>query len=144
MAYSQVQKDKIFNNICALIESGISSRSAIVKEGIGLETFYRWVEQDSVKSKQYARSCIYRAEKMADEILNICDATADDIIKDSEGNEIVNHNVIQRDRLRVDTRKWLLAKLHPKKYGDKVDVTTDGDKINNVSMLNLPDFMKKD
>src|SRR5262245_45666138 len=27
---------------------------------------------------------------------------------------------IQRDRLRVDTRKWMAARLAPKKYGDRV------------------------
>lgn len=32
----------------------------------------------------------------------------------------------KRDRLRVDTRKWLASKLKPKKYGDKVDLTHSG------------------
>ena len=27
---------------------------------------------------------------------------------------------VQRDRLRIDTRKWLAARLAPKKYGDHV------------------------
>ena len=33
---------------------------------------------------------------------------------------------VQRDRLRVDTRKWYLSKVLPKKFGDKMDFTTDG------------------
>jgi hypothetical protein len=70
-----------------------------------------------------------RAELMGDEILNICDATQDDIITDENGNLLTNHNVIQRDRLRVDTRKWLMSKMKPKKYGDKTDITTNGEKI---------------
>ena len=45
-------------------------------------------------------------------------------IIDKDGNEVVNHNVIQRDRLRVDTRKWYLSKLNPKKYSDKIQVDT--------------------
>ena len=28
----------------------------------------------------------------------------------------------QRDRLRIDTRKWVMSKLLPKKYSDKIDV----------------------
>jgi len=36
---------------------------------------------------------------------------------------------VQRDRLRVDTRKWYLSKIMPKKYGDKLDVTTREEKL---------------
>ena len=41
---------------------------------------------------------------------------------DGQGNtEVVfDSTAVQRNRLRVDTRKWLLSKLAPKKYGDKV------------------------
>ena len=33
---------------------------------------------------------------------------------------------VQQNRLRVEARKWIASKLKPKKYGEKVDVTTDG------------------
>jgi len=36
---------------------------------------------------------------------------------------------MQRSRLRVDVRKWALSKMNPKKYGDKVDHTTGGEKL---------------
>lgn len=104
---------------------------------------YEWLSDDNEFANRYARACEIRADKMADDILTICDSTEDDIIIDSDGNHITNHNVIQRDKLRVDTRKWLLSKLAPKKYGDKIDVTTGGDKVNNLTMLQLPDFMEK-
>ena len=41
---------------------------------------------------------------------------------DGEGNtEVVfDSTAVQRNRLRVDARKWLLSKLAPKKYGDKL------------------------
>ena len=42
----------------------------------------------------------------------------------------MNSEYVQRSRIRIDTRKWIASKLKPKKYGDKVDVTTDGEKIN--------------
>lgn len=34
---------------------------------------------------------------------------------------------VQRNRLRVDSRKWLLSKLAPKKYGDRLTVSGDDD-----------------
>jgi hypothetical protein len=30
-------------------------------------------------------------------------------------------------RVRLDTRKWLMSKLHPARYGDKVQVAGDPD-----------------
>jgi hypothetical protein len=31
--------------------------------------------------------------------------------------------------MRVDARKWIAAKLKPRKYGDKIDHTTGGEKL---------------
>ena len=32
----------------------------------------------------------------------------------------VDSECVQRSKLRCDTRKWLLSKLHPEIYGDRV------------------------
>ena len=51
------------------------------------------------------------------------------------GDELVdveNKEFINRSKVRIDARKWMLGKMQPKKYGDKLDVTTDGEKINNI------------
>jgi hypothetical protein len=138
--YSETQKNDIVNAICEAIEGGKSLRQSIKDSKIGFETFYIWIDLDKDKAKQYTRACEIRAEKIADEILEICDSTEDDIITDLEGNKITNHNVINRDKLRVDTRKWLLGKLSPKKYGDKLDITSDGEKLDGqVHIFQLPD-----
>ena len=39
---------------------------------------------------------------------------------------VTNHNVINRDRLRVDARKWAASKLAPKKYGDASTLKLEG------------------
>ena len=39
----------------------------------------------------------------------------------SDGKTIVDHENIQRSRLRVDARTWAAARLAPKKYGDRVE-----------------------
>ena len=61
-------------------------------------------------SEQYAKACEARTQYLADELLDIADADGD----------------VQRDRLRVDTRKWILSKLVPKKYGTKVTAEITG------------------
>ena len=121
MAYSETEKENIFNDICtAIAEEGISLRKALARHKLSSQTFYVWIDEDETlnKSKQYTRATEMRADILFDETIDISDATEDDIITDDEGNQITNHNVIQRDRLRVDTRKWAAGKLRPKKYGD--------------------------
>jgi hypothetical protein len=46
----------------------------------------------------------------------------------------VGTNHIQRDRLKVDTLKFVLGKLRARKWGDKIDVTTDGEKIEAINV----------
>lgn len=93
-------------------------------------TFCQWLKDDTNLAKQYARACEIRADKIFEEILEIADESHNDTIIDPEtGNEITNHEVIQRARLKVDARKWMLAKMNPKVYGDKTDITTNGKEI---------------
>ena len=50
---------------------------------------------------------------------------AEDII-DISNDETLDPN---DKRIRIDTRKWLLSKLLPKTYGDKLDVTSGGEAL---------------
>ena len=66
-----------------------------------------------------------QADALFDECLEIADDTSGDLTTKESTNEdgtpvlVVNHEHINRSRLRVDTRKWLVAKLAPKKYGER-------------------------
>jgi len=123
-------KQKAFSEIIERISEGESVRYILSKNRENLPSnrlFLQWISEDAELGKQYAYATELRAEKMADEILSICDATEDDIVINDEGIPITNHNVINRDRLRVDTRKWLLSKLHPKKYGDSSKIEHSGE-----------------
>jgi len=125
--------DKLFDEIIIEIAENGKSLIASLKNRMSTATFYELLK-DSEKLKIYARACDDRAEILADEILTISDEMDDDIIKLPDGREIENQRAIQRDRLRVDARKWLLSKLHPKKYGDKIDITTKDQPINEVKV----------
>jgi hypothetical protein len=82
-------------------------------------TVMRWLAQNEAFRDQYARARESQADHLAEEILQIADDGSNDTYQ-TENGEAVNHDVIARSRLRVDTRKWLASKLAPKKYGDKV------------------------
>lgn len=136
MAYSQEQREELFETIFSAIENGDSLRKALISVKLSSSTFYEWLEEHDEdgnqtqwakdKSKQYARACEERAEALLDEMIDIVDASDADTYTDDNGETKTDGEVIQRSRLRYDARKWLVSKLNPKKYGDKVDLTTNG------------------
>lgn len=120
-------KESAITTILNRIEEGESVRSILNEKRNkdklpSRRVFNSWLRDDHKLSTQYARAMELRAELMFDEITLIADGTGDDILIDEDGKEQVNHNVIQRDRLRIDARKWALSKMLPKKYGDKLEL----------------------
>ena len=84
------------------------------------ETLRVWVIKDEKFAVLYARAKMKQAELMAEEIIEISDYMGDDEYIDEHGKVKVNHENINRARLRVDSRKWIACKLAPRIYGDKV------------------------
>ena len=136
MAYTPEEREKLFETIFELIENGKSLRKALATVKLSSSTFFIWIDENENKSKQYARACEERAEALLDEMIDIVDDKSNDIIETDLGDGIIvekpNNEVIQRSRLRYDARKWLISKLNPKKYGEKMDVTSGGDKIQSA------------
>ena len=136
--YTEEEKTHIINTMCEGIAEGQSMRTAIKEAEISFSTFYIWLRDSEERSKQYARATNTRADVLFEEILDIADETSNDIIYTADG-EKPNQEVINRSRLRIDARKWYLSKVMPKKYGDKLDVTSDNEKISQVTVFKLPD-----
>ena len=136
--------------ICSRIALGESVRKILSEDRDqdilpSRKTFYEWLAQNKSLCDQYATFLEIRSDDMADEMLNIADEFGNDTITLEDGRVIENARIIARDRLRVDTRKWLLSKLHPKKYGDRVDIqSSDGSmspKSIDVSLLTTEELL---
>jgi hypothetical protein len=112
----------LFVRVCDRVADGEVLKAACITEGTTGSTFLRWADQNPEAADQYARAMQRRAEDLAAELLVIADDGTNDTYVDDEGNARTDHDVIARSRLRVDTRKWLLSKLLPKRYGDKLAV----------------------
>lgn len=81
-------------------------------------TIHRWRWSMPDFSNQYTKAKILQAELMAEDCIDIADDTSQDVTLNKFGDEVCNSEYVNRSRLRVDTRKWLAAKLLPKLYGD--------------------------
>lgn len=127
---------EVTNEICQLVaNSSKGLREIAASVGITRQTLLKWLNEDADFSAQYARAKELQMDFMAEEILVIADdGTRDDIITDN--GAIPNHEWMARAKLRIDTRKFLMSKLAPKKYGDKLDVTSNGESI-STPVINI-------
>lgn len=89
----------------------------------GQTTVFRWLAENDIFAKQYAYAREAQAEAFVDEMVAIADSPNATVDPDTKEPVIRDP---ARDRLRVDTRKWVASKMLPKKYGDKIDVTHAG------------------
>lgn len=123
---------KIADLICERIAAG-ETLAAICKDADMPETVtvWRWREAHESFRSAYARARVAQMEAWADEIVDISDDGSNDWMKrndpDNEGY-VFNGEHAQRSRLRVDTRKFLMAKIAPKVFGEKTQLTNaEGD-----------------
>ena len=90
-------------------------------------TVRAWALDNPIFSAQYARAREIGWTDIAEDLLDIADDKAGDP---------------SRDRLRVDTRKWLLSKMLPKVYGDKntTELTGPGGGPVQITRIELVDL----
>lgn len=131
--------------LCTALASGLTLNEACRIEGMPPPSTVRtWAaDPEHPISAQYARAREAGYQKMAEELIEISDDATNDWMtrRNSEGEEyeVVNQEHIQRSRLRVDTRKWLLSKALPKMYGDKVALTdAEGGPVQIVVQSGVP------
>lgn len=107
--------------ICARMADGESLRSICRDDSMpALSTVFLWVSKHSEFSEQYKLAMASRADAMFEDMIDIADDGRNDYIVNGDGEERFNTEHVQRSRLRLDTRKWMLSKMLPKKYGDKI------------------------
>jgi hypothetical protein len=135
MAYSEEEIAECFDYIISEMESGKSLRYALNTNGMpSSKTFYEWLKEDEEKVKRYACACEARESIIFDEILEIADKQCEDVI-DTDAGKVVNHNVIQRNKLQIEARQWVLGKLNAPKYGNKVQNELSGQITTNIISL---------
>jgi hypothetical protein len=118
--------EEIAKAICERLADGESLRKVCSTEGMpAATTVLLWADTNKEFAEQYATARRTGYLRLADEIIDIADNGKNDTYYDENDQQRVNQDVIARSRLRVDTRKWLLSKMLPKVYGDKLELAGD-------------------
>lgn len=125
------------DRICAELAQGYSLRTVCIPDDMpSVKTIFNWFRTYPEFLQQYTRAKEESADAMADEVIDIADNGDNDWMvkhgKDGQEYWQLNGEHVQRSRLRIETRKWLMAKMKPKKYGEKLDMTSDGKPVSFV------------
>lgn len=75
------------------------------------DTLQKWLNSTPPFAEQYARAIIERHQALAESVIEIAD---DNELKPDD------------KRVRVDARKWIVSKILPKQYGDKISAELSG------------------
>lgn len=125
--------------ICDKLEEGMSLRAIsrdYKEQGVpSLKTILHWLRRFPEFKEQYDIARKSQLELIADEILAIADDDSNDI-DPLTGKP--NNAVVTRDRLRVDTRKFLLVSLMPDKFGQKVKNEMTGPDGSPIMVASVP------
>lgn len=107
--------------ICELLASGMSLRKICESKTMPERpAVFRWLFNNEEFRNQYAQAREAWADAEFENIFDIADDGRNDTYKDDDGNTKTDWDVLGRSKLRIDTRRWALARMSPKKYGDKV------------------------
>jgi hypothetical protein len=133
-------REVVSAQICEELKVGRSLESICKAEGMpSVATFLEWVNADPIGvGKDYAHAREIGYALLADEIVALSDKTHEwvtvqkldpqgDPMFDEKGEPLLkqmlmplNSDVIAHKRVQIDTRKWMLSKMLPKVYGDKI------------------------
>jgi hypothetical protein len=133
---------ELADRVCELMIEGQSLRQVCEMPGMpSRQSIFNWLEKNEEFRQRYEIARLMQVECWAHEIIEIADDTSGDFVINERGERVVDHENINRARLKIDARKWLMSKLHPQRYGDRVtaDVTVRREvrELSEVELLQI-------
>ena len=119
---TKVERAEVVEKVCARIASGQRLHAACTAEGIAWGTLWDWKQNDAEIAARYAHAREASGESHEDDASRIASEATPDTVHVA--------------RLQVETAKWRAATANPKKFGPKLDVTTEV--THNLGVVFLP------
>lgn len=120
---------RAMNAICVRLADGESLRAICGTEGLpSRSAVLRQLAVNAEWAQQYRAAKEIGLEAWADDIVAV--ATTPRLGKKTKTTgkgktrttETITGDMVERSRLEVDAKKWIMSKLAPKKYGDRLDL----------------------
>lgn len=135
-------ENDIASEICARLAAGESVANMCLDAHMpGLKSIFKWLHLGRmVNAKEPYKAFVdmfdearrHGTDAIVEDLFLIADDGHNDWMEKHYGDQtayVVNGEAVGRSKLRVEARMWYLSKINPKKYGEKIDVTTDGEKL---------------
>jgi hypothetical protein len=119
MTEESIDTDSKFSTVLELVSDGMAVSRACKVTGLGRTTLYRMINSSNEREREFSRALQDRGEKFGDELIDLVDEAPPDGL-DAAGL----HAWSARQRLRFDARRWIAARLCPKRYGDKLEIAS--------------------
>lgn len=130
MSKSSTYTAELDAEICERLASGETLRAICRDEHMpSWVTVYTWRKTNPGFYERFALARELGGDAIAEETIEIADENSNDTLV-TEYGEKPNSEWIARSKLRVETRLKLLAVWFPRKYGQRIDVTTGNESLN--------------
>ena len=115
-----LQYENMFENFIEQVYRGRSLKSLVEDDPrlVSYEDFLRWIKRDPQRHERFKEAQEMRTEFLAGEILEIADG--------ANSLDAASPAMVNRDKLRIDTRKWLMGAHNRKRYGESKQVEFGG------------------
>ena len=133
--------------ICERLAIGESMRSIARDEDMpAMSTLFQWLRVHPSFTEQYERAKVESADAMSEDCIDIADnidgqtvmVDGVPLVVEGEMVKVVDSVSVQHAKLKVDTRKWLMSKMKPKKYGERTTTEHTGSlKVSDLSESEL-------
>lgn len=121
---------EIATSICEQLAEGKSLRQVCKQPGmVPKKTVLCWLAAHEEFRDMYAEARSRQADHYFEQILEIADeapATYTDVRGPGREIEMIDNGGVHHAKLRIDARKWVLAKMMPHKYGEKQQLDVQG------------------
>ena len=112
--------------IAEYVSDGMTLTSAARTVGVPVRTIYGWIDASERFAAMMEKARLDGFDAIADQVVQIADDTDNDYVEGTDRfgrpKIMLDKEHIQRSKLRAEVRLKLLAKWHPKKYGDKLEI----------------------
>lgn len=118
---------ELADTICEQLSLGMSLRKVCLPEEMPeVKTIFNWFRKYPDFLQQYEHATAERTEYQQEQLIDM----GDEAIAHAQAVDFKASNaVVSAYKLKADNLKWSMSKMKPKKYGDKLDLTSGGEKL---------------
>lgn len=117
------------DQVCGWLIEGRTYREISIELNVPLSTLHDFLSKDE-HSARAREALLISADEFAEK--------AERVLNEAEWDTDAGDFDLKKARELAHHYRWKAAKRNPKRYSDKVDVTSDGDKIQQLNLQHVP------